>query len=178
MNEEKLLKDSYGSMELPETDMYKAVMGRLNAPKQHRKVGIKPTVLIVAIMIFTIGCTATAVTAINVFPDFIPNEFSSAAAFRYAANTYRQKEDNQLFYTREQIKEWWDNGETEHQANKRQPHFMPAFSYGGVDYYVEGIKNPALCNNTIYYIYLERRVCGSCGYVFSLEQDKEIGLDW
>jgi len=188
MNEEKFLKDSYGSMELPETDMYKAVIGRLSAPKKHRKIGIKPTVLLIIIITFVFSTTAVAVTVLNptrsYFHVFYPEDAYDVdirIQFKYAMEAYNANKDDNFNYTREQIKELYNSGvvEVQHSTNIRQPHFQPESLKAWLNPDVNNTSGPLeLCNNTYYMIYEGRRVCTTCGYVFTLEQDKEIGLEW
>lgn len=113
------------------------------------------------------------------------------ASLYYALEQLSLKEDD-LFYTWDQIDEWWDNGTAiEHSTDIRQPHMIPddpvfmdyQINEDGIIYGIDldGIKwvfnaPPGFCDNTYFLLHEGRRVCGSCGYVFSIEQDIEIGL--
>jgi len=214
MNDDNTIKIAYGSIDLPEPDMYSAVKSRLVAPNHHRRMRLKPTVLIIIILAFALSITTIAVPVITNLADlyFLPviNEdgeytgpnypsFTTVDGdvihpideLFYALEQLALKGDDNLFYTIDQMDEWFKNGMAQQNTEVRQSHMQPeenyTMEYGisetGVIYGVDedGViwtfnAPPGFCNNTYFFPYEGRRVCSSCGYVFSLEQDREIGL--
>lgn len=67
------------------------------------------------------------------------------------------------YYTREQLEQL---DTAQYFTNVRQPHLQSEPLYDDYD----------TCDNTYYYLIDGKRVCSSCGYIFTEEQDKEIDL--
>jgi len=101
------------------------------------------------------------------------------ASYAYAMAVY-EASGTRPFYTREQLIEihdarYWLSGYTD----VRQPHIQPIPGYvwaGESGHNVCGAIAPAsLCDNTHYTVILGERICTSCGYMFTKEQNIEIG---
>jgi hypothetical protein len=195
MNDEKAIRNAYGSINLPDSDMYSAVLMQLTEPKRHKRKRLKPTVLIVIILAFALSITTVAIPTISNpvehFPPFYTESgelIDPISSYKYALEQKALKGEDQLFYTREQLEQFWDNGNgiTAHMAEIRQPHIHPnprPLCDGLNVVYIDGIPIHDgfnvpydLCNNTFYYLHNGRRFCNQCGYVFSMAQDREIGL--
>jgi hypothetical protein len=70
-----------------------------------------------------------------------------------------------VYYTRDQLMQFYqDTDMPQYHTEVRQQHGIPFEPFG------------QLCENSFYYLIDERRVCSSCGYIFTTEQDIEAGL--
>ena len=176
MNEEKIIKNAYGKIDLPDTDMYIAVITRLAEPKR-RYIFLKPTIITIIVLTTVFSVTAIAAPMITerYFPPFYTEEgeyIEPMKEYEYAQSIEAARGDDPPYFTREQLVQFWDSGIPEHDAIIRQPHIqpIPAFTEGGSNAPLD------LCNNTIYLLYDGMRACYSCGFIFTEEQNREIGL--
>lgn len=98
--------------------------------------------------------------------------------YAYALEINSQNSDSEReYYTRDQLKQFADEGIISYNAEIRQPHIQPVPAYIEYQHEIYGSNAPLdLCDNTYYCLINEQRVCCSCGYIFTEEQDKEIGL--
>jgi hypothetical protein len=166
---------------------------QINEPKRQQRKRLKPTVLVVIVLAFALGCTAVATPAIynltERFPPFYTEDgefIDPVKSYEYALEQKALKGDNQLFYTREQLKQLFDNGVTAQIADIRQPHIQPIpimnIFDGEIIEYIDGIPMTGgnapydLCDNTFYFLHEGKRACNQCGYIFTEEQDRAIGL--
>jgi len=81
------------------------------------------------------------------------------------------------FYTRDRLFELLDAGERQqvNPTDVRQAHIAPIPGYIWAGITRTGGNGPFdLCDNTFYTVLLEERVCTSCGYIFTHEQNLEI----
>jgi hypothetical protein len=182
MDEERIIKNAYGSIDLPNTNMYTSVIEQLSGTKHRRRIKLRPMALIIIISL-ALGGTAIAATATSQyltrnFPPFYTEDgeyVDPMANYEYAQKINEASGGAQPYFTREQIKQLLDDGVTmNNSTNIRQPHIIPEplFAPGEV-----GSDVPLdLCDNTFYFLYDGRRACNQCGYIFTEEQDREIGL--
>jgi hypothetical protein len=82
-----------------------------------------------------------------------------------------------VFITREQLREYTASGITQYFMETRQPHIQPVPGHlYFTDITVNNISHPpAPCDNTYYYVLYNQRVCSSCGYIFTEEENIKIG---
>jgi hypothetical protein len=71
-----------------------------------------------------------------------------------------------IYYTRGQLLVFSSSGRAQYYTGIRQPHIQPVPGYGWAD----------RCDNTYYFVMNSRRVCSSCGYAFTGEED--TAFDW
>lgn len=191
MNEETIIKREYGNMDISELDIYSAVQTGLSESRHRRRYKIKPTALIILILVFTLSATAAAVSVIyqpdRYYPPFYTEEgeyVDAMANYQYASEVTVEKGDDQSFYTKAQILQMLDNNEIViQQADIRQPHLHPASEHyeQWLQDFDDGVFNgsnvPAgLCDNTFFFLHEGKRACNQCGFIFTEEQNREIGI--
>jgi hypothetical protein len=194
MNDEVTIKNAYGNIDLPETDVLSAVKARLSQQKHRRRFKVKPAVIIVIILVFSLSATAVAVPALfsppapgRSYPPFFTEDgeyVDPMANYQYALEINIGKGDDHFFYTRDEILKMLNAGEiVVQQANIRQPHMHPDplfyqwWQENICEDFTNGSNAPAgLCDNTFYFLHNGNRACNQCGFIFTEEQNREIGV--
>lgn len=92
---------------------------------------------------------------------FGEGNFSVTILDEDALPSYAKEEMNELVYER---------GLTQYNTGIQQTHIQPVFPIWS------RLMEMQLCGNTYYYIIDGRRMCSSCAYVFTEEQDEAIEL--
>jgi len=191
MNDEVTIRNAYGSIDLPESDVFSAVKERLSEPKRRRRFKVKPTVLIIIILVFSLSATAVAVPAFfsppapdRYYPPFYTEDgeyIDPMANYQYALEINIRKGNNQPFYLRDEILQMLNSGEivVQHRIDIRQPHMHPdplfyeEWQQANICY----SNVPAgLCNNQFYFLHEGNRACNQCGFIFTEEQNREAGV--
>jgi hypothetical protein len=81
-------------------------------------------------------------------------------------------------YTRLELREFWNLGYPLYLADTPQEHIqgeLPEFDTAA-EAFLPNTENK-VCDNTYYFIIESFRTCSSCGYIFTDEQNNEIGLE-
>lgn len=136
------------------------------------KLAAAVMIAMLIITISTVALAATGVFTVYVEPPPFTGEYGDAnimAEHAYARGIYNESGGaSRPYYTREQLAQHFiDTAGQEYYASVRQPHIQP-----------EPLNELySLCNNTVFAIIDGQRVCYSCGYVFTQQQNIDIGWE-
>lgn len=155
-------------------------------------ITLRPRFAIVAVVVMLMVTLSTVtLAATGVFHDFFYPPFYTAegefidpmAEYEYALKIYQESGGaSRSYYTREELAQYFSELMSESEAaglpyvdmltDVRQPHIQPVPLFREST----GMNGPHdLCDNTVYASIDGQRVCFSCGYIFTEEQNIAIG---